>query len=484
MKFQKKTLGYTSNLSCNENLRPKKLALYILPVIAMISWGSAFANCTVGKPPANQEMEYVDICDKENDCKKFSRLVMGTDHLIQANWVVDGQQEISDEELHAILDEAVKLGINTFDTSPIYVGNIEDKLGKWLDYKNSEIHEDGFYSNGSLNPDRNLYTISKGGFPLDLYYSQKLDSGSHSEELLTVLREQGLLGEKPTIMDDGGIEVKNAPSGTYSSRLYGSEEQIKSRVSGELHHTANHLSNDITVYLMHRDDADFFKFDEIDRPQTPVNRILKALSAQEITDKVWQIGVSNWRTPRVNESLKLATENSDLLKPVLNSPYFSLFEMSERSIHAGGIQVFHKEMSSPDFQKGIKLMSYSPLGGFSILDKPEPRWKNAKASAKEKYDAGDPYWKNVFYSIFTEDNRQRYERVVQFTDDFNSEHCTIYTVDQMINAYALAHERADMLAVGPITIPQLRRTVASLGLSKMLTDDDLEYLYDGVVVQQ
>ncbi len=174
----------------------------------MISWGSAFANCTVGKPPANQEMEYVDICDKENDCKKFSRLVMGTDHLIQANWVVDGQQEISDEELHAILDEAVKLGINTFDTSPIYVGNIEDKLGRWLDYKNSEIHEGGFYSDGSLNPDRNLYTISKGGFPLDLYYSQKLDSGSHSEELLTVLREQGLLGEKPTIMNDGGIEVK------------------------------------------------------------------------------------------------------------------------------------------------------------------------------------------------------------------------------------------------------------------------------------
>ncbi|ELR66285.1 hypothetical protein C942_04873 [Photobacterium marinum] len=484
MKFQKEKLNYTYRRSRNKSLRPIKLALYLLPAIAMQSWGDEFANCAIEMPTANVEMEYVDICDKESNCKKFSRLVMGTDHLIQANWVVDGQQEISNEELDAILDEAVKLGINTFDTSPIYVGDIENKLGKWLDTKNSKVREDGFYHNENLNPDRELYTISKGGFPLDLYYWQKLESGSHSDEFLTVLNEKGILSEKSTMMEDGSIKIQNAPSGTYSSRLYGDKEQIKERVSGELHHTTNHLSNDITVYLMHRDDADFFKFEEIDRPQTPVNEILKALSSEEIADKVWQIGLSNWRTPRVNESLKVATENAELLKPVINSPYFSLFEMSKRTIHAGGVQVFHKEMNNPEFQKGIKIMPYSPLGGFSILDKPEPRWDNAKASAKEKYDAGDPYWQNVFYSIFTEDNRQRYERVVQFTNDFNYEHCTNYTVDQMINAYALAHKRTDMLAVGPITIPQLRRTVASLGLSKMLTDDDLEYLYYGVVAQQ
>ncbi len=110
---------------------------------------------------------------KKTIVKSFLDWLWGTDHLIQANWVVDGQQEISDEELHAILDEAVKLGINTFDTSPIYVGNIEDKLGRWLDYKNSEIHEGGFYSDGSLNPDRNLYTISKGGFPPLTYTTRK-----------------------------------------------------------------------------------------------------------------------------------------------------------------------------------------------------------------------------------------------------------------------------------------------------------------------
>jgi aryl-alcohol dehydrogenase-like predicted oxidoreductase len=49
----------------------------------------------------------------------------------------------------------------------------------------------------------------------------------------------------------------------------------------------------------------------------------------------------------------------------------------------------------------------------------------------------------------------------------------------MVNAYALAHKRADFLVIGPITIEQLRRTVASLKLSKMLKPEDLDYLYYG-----
>ena len=49
--------------------------------------------------------------------------------------------------------------------------------------------------------------------------------------------------------------------------------------------------------------------------------------------------------------------------------------MSKRTIHAGGIQVTHKEMMDENFQKGIKIMPYSPLGGFSIFDKPEPAGK-------------------------------------------------------------------------------------------------------------
>ena len=139
----------------------------------------------------------------------------------------------------------------------------------------------------------------------------------------------------------------------------------------------------------------------------------------------------------------------------------------------------HKEMMDPGFQEGVMQTPYSPLGGFSILDKPEPRWENAKKSAKQKYDEGDAYWQNVFYSIFTDANERRFYRVEDFTKKFNRKHGTSYTIDQMINAYALAHKRMDFLTVGPVSIEQLRRTVGALKLSRMLTEDDLKYLYGG-----
>jgi aryl-alcohol dehydrogenase-like predicted oxidoreductase len=49
----------------------------------------------------------------------------------------------------------------------------------------------------------------------------------------------------------------------------------------------------------------------------------------------------------------------------------------------------------------------------------------------------------------------------------------------MANAYVLAHKRADFITVGPINLEQLRRTVASIKLSHLLTETDLNYLYSG-----
>ena len=137
------------------------------------------------------------------------------------------------------------------------------------------------------------------------------------------------------------------------------------------------------------------------------------------------------------------------------------------------------QMGKQLFLKGIKIMPYSPLGGISILDRPEPCWDNARKDARRRYAQGDPYWKNVYHAIFTCANEERYNRVVSFTEEFNKKHKTSYKVDQMVNAYALAHKRADFLVIGPITVEQLRRTVASLKLSKMLSKDDLDFLYYG-----
>lgn len=439
--------------------------------ISVVSLG-AFTTSTL------YAMEYVEVCNRENSCKKFSRLIMGTDHLAQADWTHEGQPAKIDEEVFSVLDEAARQGINFFDTSPIYVGSVENRLGRWRQSRKEQVLNDNFYASEGLNPDRKLYALSKGGFPFDLYYAKRLAPGTHSDRLEEELQSLGILTNH-TPSSDGTIALNNVPPGTYASRLYGSVDQIKRRVLEEISNSSSQLNQDITIYLMHRDDGDFVRFQELEREQTPVKSIMEALSAPEISSKYWMVGWSNWRTNRVNEAIDLAEKNPALTKPAFNSPYFSLFEMSSRSIHAGGIQVTHQEMIDPNFQKGVKISPYSPLGGFSILDQPEPRWENAKKAAKKKYDDGDAYWQNVFYAIFTDANEARWNRVVKFTAKFNTKHDTHYTVDQMINAYVLAHPRTDFLTVGPITVEQLRRTVGSLKLAKMLTPKDLEHLYSG-----
>ncbi|PIP94869.1 MAG: hypothetical protein COW00_14525 [Bdellovibrio sp. CG12_big_fil_rev_8_21_14_0_65_39_13] len=429
---------------------------------------------------SSQEMEYVTICNEKKECRKFSRLVMGTDHLIQGNWVKEGQPENTQEEAYAVLDEAVKNGINFFDTSPIYVGGVEHSLGQWRASREKSAQADQFYYSPQLNPDRKLYVLSKGGFPFDLYWAKSLEAGVHSPELIDTLKKKGILAPGAELSLTQSTPLKNVPTGTYASRLFGDYEQIRKRTGVELGHTLNNLNGDITVYLMHRDDGDAVDFQEVPRPKMDINIILKAIGSHKAEGKFWMHGWSNWKTDRINKSLQLVQKNKKLPKPIINSPYFSLFEMSPRTIHALAVQVTHKEMMNPNFEKGIKIMPYSPLGGFSILDKPEPKWENAKAAAKKKLDSGDAYWKNVFDAIFTKDNEARWNRVVEFTKVFNLKHETQYTVDQMMNAYVLAHPRTDLLAIGAITKEQVKRTVKSLELAKRLTPNFLDYLYAGV----
>jgi len=352
------------------------------------------------------QMEYVDVCEKPTVCKKLSRLIMGTDHL----------GKIPNEKTLEVLNEAAKLGINVFDTAPIYTDGIEMRLGDWI---KSQKRSD-------------LFVITKGGFPRDL------------------------------------------GPGTYSSRLQGTKKQIIDNILEEITGSSQRLNNAITIYLMHRDDADFIDYKKTARPQTPVKTILEVLSDPLIKNKYSMLGLSNWKTSRVNASQKLAKNTPNLVRPFFNSPYFSLLEMNSQTIHSGGVQVKHKEMMRSNFQNGVKIMSYSPLGGFSIFSKD---WNTAKQNALDLKNKKDRYWRNVYDSIFTEANEKRYKRAIKFTEKFNKKYKTHYTLDQMANAYVLAHKRTDFIIIGPRTIEQLRRTVEALKLSKLLTEKDLNYLY-------
>jgi aryl-alcohol dehydrogenase-like predicted oxidoreductase len=385
----------------------QRFASLFLPALffsALAACAPAARNNAAAALPA--AMEYAELCETPAYCLKVSRLVLGTDHLGK----MDNARTVE------VLEEAVRLGINTFDTSPIYAANIEERLGDWLRAQNRS----------------DLYTISKGGFPRDL------------------------------------------GPGTYSSRLKGTKEEIAGGVLEEITISDKQLNRNITVYLMHRDDADFKDYTRVERPQTPVRTILEALASPELRSKYRMLGVSNWETPRVNESQSEAARDPGLPRPVLNSPYFSLLEMSSVTTHSGGVQVKHDDMMDPAFQKGIRIMTYSPLGGFSIIRK---GWEDSKRAAKELKDGGDRYWGHAYAAIFHEANEKRFKRALKFTKKFNAANKTHYTVDQVLNAYVLAHKRVDILAIGPRNLQQLRQTVEALQLAKQLTPADLDYLY-------
>ncbi|EKD68393.1 MAG: hypothetical protein ACD_47C00653G0002, partial [uncultured bacterium] len=119
---------------------------------------------------AAEGMEYVKIAGNDGKIRLFSRLVMGTDHLCQAGWVDEKQPEPTREKVYEVLNEAARLGINLFDTAPIYVGGVEYTLGEWRANVTARIVDGSFLAQPSLNPDRKIYALSKGGFPYDLFW--------------------------------------------------------------------------------------------------------------------------------------------------------------------------------------------------------------------------------------------------------------------------------------------------------------------------
>jgi aryl-alcohol dehydrogenase-like predicted oxidoreductase len=150
--------------------------------------------------------------------------------------------------------------------------------------------------------------------------------------------------------------------------------------------------------------------------------------------------------------------------------------MGPVTIHSGGVQATHPEMMDPSFLKGVKMMTYSPLGGFSIFSR---GWEAASRHALELKEANDRYWGHVHDALFHAANERRYRRAEEFTRTFNAKHGTSYTLDQIANAYVLAHPRADLVVIGPRSVAQLRRTVRALELARRLTPEELNFLYRG-----
>src|SRR3989338_1298074 len=135
-------------------------------------------------------MDYVRVCrdgPAGSDCKHFSRLICGSDHLAAAAWTNATAPPPSRDEVFAVLDEAMNRGINFFDSSPIYVGGVEYLIGQWRASREAAGMQKG------KNPDDALYFLSKAGFPFDLFWSKSLPAGTHSAALVRELRAMGVL---------------------------------------------------------------------------------------------------------------------------------------------------------------------------------------------------------------------------------------------------------------------------------------------------
>ncbi len=420
----------------------------------------------------NPRMRYVNVCGRKKDgtdgSVRLSRLVMGTDHLGN-QWAQQDFpkkkaflgidcEKIDKERLkdhaHSMFRSAAAAGINIFDTSPIYVEDIEFTLGSWI--------------RSQENPD--LFVLSKGGFPFDdgpgtyrSCFRVKINGNSRigtHEEIVANLKEE----------------------------MHGTEEKKG---------TLDHLSGAMLLFwIMHRDDIRYLDFkpvadvdqsgviDEKDKKIAALT-ILEAISDDRLRNYYEWTGVSNWSSERIEEILLAAASRPDLAQPMINSPYFSLFEMDDKNytIHSGGVQVTHAEMMDENFQKGIIIIPYSPLGGFPIFDSLERDkgeeeiteakvWERA-AEVAAKLDkagvdeAGDRYWGNVWEAIFTKVNHERFRRVYEASTYFLV-NGNDFTVDQWVNAWVLAHPRTDLLAIGPLDKEELNRTVDCFELADVL----------------
>jgi hypothetical protein len=116
---------------------------------------------------AEAKMTYSNVCENPQICRTFSTLILGTGmlccrqhfsywfHLLivcvlfihlfalgnlpfsflsfLSSEDIDHLGKVDEQTTIDVLNEAVRLGINTFDTAPIYV-NSEYRLGNWLRY--------------------------------------------------------------------------------------------------------------------------------------------------------------------------------------------------------------------------------------------------------------------------------------------------------------------------------------------------------------
>ncbi|MGC4064844.1 MAG: aldo/keto reductase [Polyangiaceae bacterium] len=302
-------------------------------------------------------MEYCKVCAEPEGkaCRYMSRLIMGTDHLNQSKWRSDteGRNEV---QARAVLYEAIRHGINTFDTAPIYVGDVENRVGTWLrefrDYVLSGtasdklthwmvdavastpddlgnepqerrqvvewlqkreavkayLFEQRALEFGATQEDATLLThvITRGGFPFDVFYLGCFPTGS--DNLLTPTDHSVAIRQRADAADgrplsgrekgqSGGYKwdkpstdaEKRVPPGTYASRLFGDETQIAERLAEEFGNSDINLNGDVAVYLMHRDDGDYYGFQPLrgneEKELTPVATIMGGIQRAGIPQR-------------------------------------------------------------------------------------------------------------------------------------------------------------------------------------------------------
>ena len=149
--------------------------------------------------------------------------------------------------------------------------------------------------------------------------------------------------------------------------------------------------------------------------------------------------------------------------------------MNKATINIGTPIVTHYDMMNVNYQMGIKIITYNPTGWYKIF---ELGWEKAEQLALQLKNDNVRYRNTIYDAIFTQTNKDRYYRLLEFTQNFNRQNNSNYTIMQMLYAWILKHPRVDALSIQAHNVEELEQINAALELTKQITVQDINNIYN------
>jgi aryl-alcohol dehydrogenase-like predicted oxidoreductase len=212
-------------------------------------------------------------------------------------------------------------------------------------------------------------------------------------------------------------------------------------VTTELHESLRRLHTDhVDIYLMHRDN-----------PTIPAGEFVQRLNTHLRAGQVRAFGASNWSPQRITEANAYAADH-DLVGFAASSPQFSLGRWNEPP-WAGCLSATDPATRRWYEHSGLALFAWSSQAGGFFTGRYSRNDRQLTDTAR--------YW-------FNDDNFRRLDRVRKLAAQKG------VALAQVALAYVLCQPAHVFAVAGPLTVGELRDSVAAVDLT--VTADELRHL--------